>query len=310
MKTKLFIAFIFILLLSSVSAKPGEEELAAPLQKVWAAVQNDIAWQKFWFNTFVGEEEYEENIGKIRKVRFIFDPHLVEEDNGGETVMEFRRGLYDEARRDVFYVHIENSPMIYRIIGYPEIDSLPSKAYSTISIIEPDQLIRFGIWKSEKTVFLRIPPVPEHQYIPLEKMSEDTALLNMVKKSLALYIQDYYFDGNPDLSENLKRDPLTLANFDKHIVSFRLGVYSDDDPLLIVYCENTREYLITEFPHKKIFNDPVILTDFMIIENMTFRPHFKYDKYKRMEYLEAAMNFNSKEFAFRYDDYVNAETEK
>ncbi len=310
MKTKLFIACIFILLLSSVSAKPVEDELDVPLQKVWAAVQNDIAWQRYWFNTFVGEEEYEKNIGKIRKVRFIFDLHIFEEDEGGIPVREFRGDDYSKTRRDVIYVHIEKSPIVYEIIGYPEIDSLPSKAYSVINQIEPKHLPKFGMWKSEKTVAIRIPPIPDFNYYPLKQMSEDTALLNMVKRSLALYIQDYYFNGNPNLSKNLKRDPLTLVNFENRVIAFRLGVYSDDDPRLLIYCENTKEYLITEFPNKKIFNDPGKLMYFKDIESIVSSPYFKYDKDMRMEYLRAGIELKAKEFAFRYDDYVKAETEK
>ncbi len=310
MKTKLFIAFIFILLLSSVSAKPVEDKLAIPLQKVWEAVQNDISWQKFWFNTFVGEEEYEENIGKIRKVRFIFDPHLVEEDDGGVQVFWYRGDNYDKARQSVFFVYIENAPKVYEIIGYPEIDSLPSKAYSLFNYyLEPNSLMRYGIWKSEKTASLRIPPVLKHQYSPLEKMSEDTALLNMIKRSLAHYIQDYYFNGDPNLSENAKRVPLTLANFENHIVSFRLGAYSDDDPLLLIYSETTREYLTIEFHNKIIFNDPTKLMYLGGIDSLV-KGCSKYDSDVIMDYLNGMFKLHSKEFAFCYDDYVNEDNVK
>ncbi len=309
MKTKLFIAFIFILLLSSVSAKPVEEELAIPLKKVWAAVQNDIAWQRWRFNTFVGEKEYEKNIGEIKKVRFIFDPHIFEEDDGGIPVREFRGDDYSKARRTVIYVHIEKSPIVYKIIGYPEIDSLPSKAYSVINHIEPKQLPKLGMWKSEKILSIRIPPITDYNYYPLKQMSEDTVLLNMIKRSLALYIQDYYFDGNPYLSTKLKRDPITLVNFENRVIAFRLGAYSDDDPRLLIYCENTKEYLFTEFPNKKIFNDPTKLMCFYGIDSLVSLCS-KNDNDAIMKYLNSLFELKSKEFAFHYDDYVNEDNFK
>jgi hypothetical protein len=274
---------------------------------VWNSIMHQLSWEKYWFGDFIDEESYEKLIGKSRKVYFYYSPEIGEEmSNITDGVLPSPNNNYFPFHEfmDGFSVYIDGMENNFIVTGFPEVRGWKSKPRSFIletSTNPSNYKKKSGKWGSLVIEKRMIPAIKPYQPVNPGNLSQDTVVLEAVKKALSWVIFADYFD--PAGSPSTMKKPSQLNHFDNRMITAYIASYQDTDPCIIIYCENTHKVYLMDYLDRNVLKTtsmifpayspsqtPVKDSTIQRIKENSIQVTFLLDSYMKDKYLSIREN--------------------